>query len=110
MGKLSNDDHTVLDVYYWGYPDILFIKQEKGNAMLREQLAEVQHEIWACWMSYLFRISIQNEDGTYTIPADKVEQWKRQIQTLYSELSEQEKEGDREQADKVLSILNKTSL
>jgi hypothetical protein len=48
----------------------------------------------------------QNDDGTYTIPSDKVERWKRQQNTTYEGLSEQEKESDREQADKVLAILN----
>ncbi len=73
--------------------------------MLREKLAEVQHAIWTHWMIYLFRVSIQNEDGSYTIPADKVKHWMRQIHTPYSELSEREKESDREQADKVLAVL-----
>ncbi len=56
-------------------------------------------------MAYLFSVSIQNEDGSYTIPADKVKHWTLQMHTLYSELSEREKESDREQADKVLAVL-----
>lgn len=72
--------------------------------MLHEKLAEAQHRIWASWMEYLFSISIQNEDGSCTIPADKVTRWTRQIKTPYSELSEQEKDSDREQADKVAIV------
>ncbi len=73
--------------------------------MLREKLAEVQHNIWAHWMVYLFSVSVQNEDGSYTIPIDKVNHWTRQINTPYNELSEHEKESDREQANKILTIL-----
>jgi hypothetical protein len=73
--------------------------------MLREKLAENQHEIWVHWMEYLFSVSNQNEDGSYTIPVDKVSRWKRQMMTPFSELTEQEKESDREQADKILAIL-----
>lgn len=71
----------------------------------REELAAVQHEIWAHWTKYQFSICQHNEDGTITIPADKVERWSRQMNTLYSELSDKEKESDRDQADKVLKVL-----
>jgi hypothetical protein len=40
-----------------------------------------------------------------TIPVDKIRHWHRQMNTPYSELSEYEKESDREQADKVLEII-----
>ncbi len=74
----------------------------ENNTFLREELAETQHEIWSNWMEYLFSVSINNGDGTYTIPANKAERWMRQINTPYSELTENEKESDREQADKVV--------
>ena len=74
--------------------------------MLRERLAENQHEIWVHWMEYLFSVSIQNNDGSYTIPIHKVNRWRRQMITPYGELSEQEKESDREQADKIFAVLN----
>lgn len=72
-----------------------------------DKLAEVQHEIWAHWMTYLFEVSKANEDGSVTIPADKVAHWKRQIVTHYSELSEKEKTSDIEQANKVFSAIRK---
>jgi hypothetical protein len=67
----------------------------------RERLAAIQHEIWTHWMKYQFSVCIKNEDGSLTIPADKVERWERQMATPYSELSEQEKMSDRDQADKL---------
>lgn len=70
---------------------------------LRERIAAAQHEIWAHWMRYLFNVSIRNKDGSYTIPPDFVERWQRQINTPYEQLSESEKDSDREQAEKVLA-------
>jgi len=72
---------------------------------LREQLAAMQHEIWAHWMCYQFSCCIENADGSLTVPAEYVERWRRQMAITYSELPEPERESDREQADKILRIL-----
>lgn len=72
---------------------------------IRETLAAVQHEIWSHWMNYLFRVTIANPDGSVTIPADKVARWRRQAVTPYEEVPDAEREGDREQADKVLRAM-----
>lgn len=74
----------------------------------REALADVQHDIWADWMRWLFQCGTFNEDGSFTIPAAKVVRWQRQIMTEYAKLSEKEKDSDREQADKVLAVLRKS--
>jgi hypothetical protein len=73
-----------------------------NNIILLDIIAAIQHEIWSHWMEYLFSISILNSDGTYTIPSDKVSRWLRQLNTSYYELTEAEKESDRDQATKVL--------
>jgi hypothetical protein len=73
---------------------------------LRERLAFVQHQIWAHWMNYLFSVSVQNPDGSITIPFEKVERWKRQASVAYDSLSNEEKESDKEQADKILFLLD----
>ena len=73
------------------------------------QLADVQHEIWSHWMKYLFEVSIENDDGTVTISADKVKTWKRQMVTRYSDLSSKEQQSDIEQAQKVMTVLNNMS-
>jgi hypothetical protein len=73
---------------------------------MREKLAETQHDIWSHWMRYLFSVCYNSNSGII-IPADKVELWKRQMITSYKFLSEKEKESDREQADKVLRVLEK---
>lgn len=71
---------------------------------LREELANVQHSIWAHWMKYLFTTCQKNDDGSVLIPAEKVIRWTRQVNTEYKDLSEQEKKSDRDQADKILNL------
>ncbi len=83
------------------------MKSQKEADEMFEALAAIQHEIWSHWMKYLFSISIENEDGTYTIRADKVKRWKKQLETTYSNLSEKEKESDREMVQKILNELYK---
>lgn len=70
-----------------------------------EQLADVQHEIWSHWMKYLFSVSTINEQGECVIPTEYVERWQKQAHTSYAELSEKERESDREQARKVIQRL-----
>ena len=78
---------------------------EKGKE-LREALATVSHEIWAHWMTYLFTQCEDEIDGTgYVITFDIARHWLRQIRTPYANLTEREKDGDREQADKILEVL-----
>jgi len=72
-----------------------------------EKLAEQSHISWSGWMKYLFEKSINNDDGTITIPKLSVDRWKRQMNTLYHELSEQEKESDRVEARAYHDIFNK---
>lgn len=73
---------------------------------LREQLAELAHNSqWTGWMVYLYSLSIENADGSVTIPAEHAARWRRQMTTPYCDLSEREKNSDREEADKVLAII-----
>lgn len=76
-----------------------------GSENKIEQLASVQHDIWSHWMQYMFSECKQNEDGSYVIPAGKAQHWQRQMNTKYNDLSESEKESDREQAQKVMAVL-----
>ncbi len=72
---------------------------------LRESLASVQHDIWAHWMRYLLSVCERSNDGRYIIPAEMANRWEKQINSVYIDLSEKEKDSDREQADKVLRLL-----
>lgn len=72
---------------------------------MREKIAAVQHAIWSHWMRYMFSCGTFNSDGTWVMPADKVERWQRQAETGYLDLPDEERESDRHQADKVIAIL-----
>lgn len=63
-----------------------------------EWLAEIQHNIWSAWMLWMLSQGSYGEgafDGAWLMPADKLERWKRQANTPYNELSESEKNSDR---------------
>jgi hypothetical protein len=77
----------------------------KQGETLKEDLSSLAHEQWSGWMKYLFKQSTKNEDGTVTIPQWAVEKWERQMNTPYGELSEQEQNLDRNEADRVLEII-----
>jgi hypothetical protein len=72
---------------------------------LLEQLADYAHASWSHWMHYLFSRSSNLPDGSVVIPAELVARWQRQMETPYQELSEQEKESDRNQARQILPLL-----
>jgi hypothetical protein len=72
---------------------------------LVERLAAVEHERWSHWQRYMHSKSTKQSDGSLLIPPDLVKQWERQLSTPYGELTEKEKESDREQVRKYLPIL-----
>lgn len=72
----------------------------------RERLADLCHRQWSGWMAYLFEKSLDREDGAVVIPAWAVERWRRQVATPYAELSEEERESDRKEADRFIALIN----
>ena len=72
--------------------------------MFREQVADLCHKQWSGWMRYLFSRGEFDEHGRFIIPKSLVERWTRQMNTDYNELSEPEKESDRNEADKFLQL------
>jgi len=78
---------------------------------LIEQLAAIEHERWADWQKYMHsKGGLVGEVGTYStgdliLPSVLVEQWERQIATPYAELSEKEKDSDREQVDRYWPLI-----
>jgi len=79
------------------------LAEVRHDIWLREQIAEVQHDIWSHWMKYMFSQGVM-QDGSWLMPEEKVLRWKRQMKTAYSDLTENERESDRDQADKILEI------
>lgn len=80
-------------------------RQDARVAELREKLAEQEHDRWSRWMAYLFSKGKMNDDGTWTMPKWAVERWSRQAMLVYGELSEEEKDSDRKEADHTLALL-----
>ena len=77
----------------------------------KEKLAAYAHAAWSGWMKYLFSkcypIKMDNNSGPpcLVIPAWASERWKRQAATPYSAMPESEKKSDREEANKILEII-----
>lgn len=72
---------------------------------LLERLAAIEHERWSHWQQYLHSKCVPQPDGSLLIPADLVARWQAQISKTYNELSEEEKESDREQVRKYLPLV-----
>jgi spore cortex formation protein SpoVR/YcgB (stage V sporulation) len=73
---------------------------------LLETLAAIEHQRWADWQKYVHSKGKEYRDNTFRLPHDLYRQWERQIATPYAELSEAEKESDREQVRRYLHILD----
>jgi len=72
-----------------------------------EELAAIEHERWSHWQRYMHEKSTRQSDGSLVIAAELVERWERQMETPYSELSQEEKESDREQVRTYLPTITK---
>ena len=84
-------------------------KNQKENSWEKkfvEKGADLEHKRWAGWQSFLFSKSEWTENG-YLIPKELCIRWQRQIDTLYSKLSEEEKESDRIEVRKYLPLIRR---
>ena len=78
---------------------------------LMEKLAHHEHARWADWQKYLHSkceefSTIGNEPNDLIIPSGLVQHWERQIKTDYKDLSEEEKDSDREQVHRYWDLIN----
>jgi len=78
---------------------------EQVLSSLEETLAKVEHERWSHWQRYLHAKCVTNSDGSLTIPSNFAAKWSRQARTSYADLSESEKQSDREQVQRYLPII-----
>jgi len=78
------------------------LRQVLESEQLVEQLAAIEHARWAHWQRYVHDQCEPQENGSLVIPADLVERWEAQIETPYADLTEREKDSDREQVQKYL--------
>ncbi|MCA9302199.1 hypothetical protein H6802_00320 [Candidatus Nomurabacteria bacterium] len=66
------------------------------NKEMLERLAELEHRQWATWMKYMLK----------NLTSENIEKWKKQADTPYKDLTEKEKDSDRNWAKEVQKILN----
>jgi len=71
-----------------------------------EEGANLEHDRWARWQKYMFSKCLLYRDGALIIPQKFASRWFRQIDTLYSELSEEEKESDRKETRQYLELIS----
>lgn len=79
----------------------------KKDTKLFEQLADIEHQRWADWQKYLHSKCTPIMGGDLLIHSEDVEHWERQIKTDYKNLSEKEKDSDREQVMRYWDLINK---
>lgn len=72
---------------------------------LLETLAAIEHERWAHWQQYMHDHCEVTDDGSLVIPAALAQRWQTQIDTRYGDLSETEKNSDREQVRRYLPTI-----
>ncbi len=70
-----------------------------------EELAAIEHDRWAHWQDYLQNLCEPQADGSLRIPSHLVERWTRLIETPYSDLTDEERESDREQVLRYLPTI-----
>lgn len=79
-------------------------KQEQIKPEIIEKLADIEHQRWSDWQSYCHKVLREN------CPSPELEsilkRWDRQIATSYQDLSESEKESDRNQVRRYEPIIS----
>jgi hypothetical protein len=78
-----------------------------NDGELLEALADAEHDSWARWMTHLFTKGWRREDGSITLPGGYVKALQRQIDISYADLTEQEKEYDREEVRRILPLIER---
>lgn len=94
-----------------GVLSAVYLAGTEQDKELREKLAAIEHERWAHWQRYVHSVCYENKGvggeptGELTIPSEHARRWERQIETPYHELSEKEKDSDREQVDRYWQLI-----
>lgn len=78
------------------------------NTALLETLASIEHERWSHWQRYMHDKGVRNPDGSLTLSPVLVAHWERLIATPYNQLTEQERESDREQVRRYIGVIAKS--
>jgi len=80
------------------------------NEEMIEKMASIEHERWAKWQKYMhshvYDSSQSINPHLKVIPTELYNRWERQINTPYEQLSEKEKESDREQVRPYFELIS----
>lgn len=81
--------------------------QDSELRQLKEKLAAIEHERWADWQTWMHSKMVTNDntDKWYHLPKRYFKWWQKQIKTPYADLSEKEKDSDREQVDRYWPLI-----
>ena len=60
-----------------------------------EMLADNEHATWSSWMKYLFVRGKFDDEGNLILVEEDIGRWHEQAETLYADLTEEDKEKDR---------------
>lgn len=86
--------------------NLLTIIKSGEEGKLMEKLADIEHQRWADWQKYVnSEASYNTETQDFVLPYRLIMAWQKQIITPYSDLSEKEKDSDREQVRRYLPII-----
>jgi len=64
------------------------------DSELREKLADIEHQRWADWQNWVHKVYLEGNFGEFML------RWQKQIATQYKDLTEKEKQSDRDQVDR----------
>ncbi len=88
---------------------------EERWSELKEKLSAIEHERWSDWQKYMHSkcvrvIDVNDTTGEenlreVSMPVDLFKAWERQVKTPYSELSEKEKQSDRDQVTRYWPLI-----
>lgn len=72
---------------------------------IAEHLASIEHERWSHWQLHMHKQGQKLSDGSLIIPPELANRWEKQASTPYADLSEGEKDSDREQVARYLQVI-----
>jgi len=84
------------------------MERSEVDAMLDtlvDDLATIEHDRWAHWQAYVHARGEHQADGSLVLPPELVRRWQSQIETSFGNLSEAEKESDRDQVRRYLPLI-----
>ncbi len=82
--------------------------QSPSTEQLIEKLAAIEHDRWSDWQKWVHEqlIPTLKGDPNFQIPKDTIRRWHDQIITPYADLTEKEKQSDRDQVMRYWPLLD----